>query len=127
MPGKKIYIGAKQLAELETEAANLNIDLDELIKRKLQQFSVPSMNTDTIEDLQQAVLNLASRVQNLELILKQYCVLSEAELVDLGYLRGAIEVQAQQNSKAVRAAKQTEQQRHQLAKQVREEIEKYLQ
>lgn len=127
MPGKKIYIGAKQLAELETEAANLNIDLDELIKRKLQQFSVPSMNTDTIEDLQQAVLNLASRVQNLELILKQYCVLSEAELVDLGYLRGAIEVQAQQNSKAVKAAKQTEQQRLQLSKQVREEINKYLQ
>ena len=127
MPGKKIYIGAKQLAELETEAANLNIDLDELIKRKLQQFSVPSMNADTIDDLQQVVINLAGRVQNLELILKQYCVLSEAELIDLGYLRGAIEVQAQQNSKAVRAAKQTEQQRHQLAKQVREEIEKYLQ
>ena len=45
MPGKKIYIGAKQLAELETEAANLNIDLDELIKRKLLYFQdIDSLN-----------------------------------------------------------------------------------
>ena len=125
MPGKKFYIGAKQLAELEAEAANRNIEVEELIKRKLQQFSEPTTNTD-IDDLQQAFLTLANRVQNLELILKRYILLTEAELLDLGYLRGAIAVQAQQNSKAVRAAKQTEQQRLELSKQVREEIEKYL-
>ena len=122
MPGKKFYVGAKQLAELEAEAKNRNIEVEELIKRKLQQFSAPSENAE----LQQAVVTLANRVQNLELILKQYCILSEAELLDLGYLRGAIEIQAQQNSKAVKAAKHTEQQRLQLSKQVREEIEKYL-
>lgn len=125
MPGKKFYIGAKQLAELEAEAANRNIEVEELIKRKLQQFSTPTTNTD-IDDLQQAFVTLANRVQNLELILKRYCVLTEAELLDLGYLRGAIAIQAQQNSKAVKAAKQTEQQRLELSKQVKEEIEKYL-
>lgn len=124
MPGKKIYIGAKQLAELETEAVNLNIDLDELIKRKLQQ--TPSVNTKAIENLQQAFVVLANRVQNLELILKRYCVLNEAELLDLGYLRGAIEVQAARNAEAVRGAKEREDQRLQLSKQVREEIEQYL-
>ena len=124
MPGKKFYVGAKQLAELETEAAKLNIDVDELVKRKLQQF--PSSTATEIEGLQQAFITLANRVQNLELILKRYCVLSEAELRDLGYLRGAIEVQAQQNSKAVRVGKQTEQQRLELSRQVRAEIEKYL-
>lgn len=124
MPGKKFYVGAKQLAELEIEAASRNMDVEELITRKLQQFSTPS--TDVIDDLQQAVVTLANKVQNLELILKRYCVLNEAELLDLGYLRGAIEVQASQNIKAVRAAKQTEQQRLQLSKQIKEEIEKYL-
>ena len=129
MAGRKFYINAKQLAELEAEAANRNVEVDELIKRKLQQFSAPSANTstDAIDDLQQAVVTLANRVQNLELILKQYCVLSEAELLDLGYLRGAIGIQAQQNNKAVRAAEQTEQQRLQLSKQVKAEIDKYLQ
>ena len=125
MPGKKIYIGAKQLAELETEAANLNIDVDELIKRKLQQS--PSIDAEAIENLQQAFVVLANRVQNIELILKRYCILNEAELLDLGFLRGAIEVQARQNKEAVRAAKQTEQQRLQLSNKVKEEIEKYLQ
>ena len=129
MPGKKFYVGAKQLAELEAEAENRNIEVDELIKRKLQQFPAPSKNADTnaIDDLQQAVITLANRVQNLELVLKHYCVLSEAELLDLGFLRGAIEVQAQQNTKAVRAAKQTEQQRLQLSNKVRQEIERYSQ
>ena len=125
MPGKKIYIGAKQLAELETEAANLNIDLDELIKRKLQQS--PSVDAETLDNLQQTVVTLANRVQNLELILKRYCILNEAELLDLGFLRGAIEIQARQNKEAVRAAKSREQQRHQLSTQVKAEIEKYLQ
>ena len=125
MPGKKIYIGAKQLAELETEAANLNIDVDELIKRKLQQS--PSIDAEAIENLQQAFVVLANRVQNIELILKRYCILNEAELLDLGFLRGAIEVQARQNKEAMRAAKSREQQRHQLSTQVKAEIEKYLQ
>ena len=125
MPGKKIYIGAKQLAELETEAANLNIEVDELIKRKLQQS--PSVDAETLDNLQQAVVTLANRVQNLELILKRYCILNEAELLDLGFLRGAIEIQARQNKEAIRAAKSREQQRHQLSTQVKAEIEKYLQ
>ena len=122
MPGRKFYINAKELAELEMEAASRNIEVEELIKRKLQQFSMSSENTE----LKQAVVALANRVQNLEIILRQYCVLSEAELLDLGYLRGAIEVQAQGSVKASQAAKKTEQQRLQLSKQVKEEIEKYL-
>lgn len=67
-----------------------------------------------------------ARVQNCELILKRYCVINEAELLDLGYLRGAIEVQARQNNEAVSLAKEKEQQRLELSKKVRQEIEQYL-
>lgn len=84
------------------------------------------MNTEAIENLERGFVVLANRVQNLELILKRYCVLNEAELLDLGYLRGAIEVQAAKNAEAVRGAKERENQRLQLSKQVREEIERYL-
>ncbi|MGK7895026.1 MAG: hypothetical protein AB4372_15745 [Xenococcus sp. (in: cyanobacteria)] len=53
-------------------------------------------------------------------------MISEAELLDLRYLRGAIEVQAQKNNKAVSRAKEKEEQRLQLSKKVRQEIEQYL-
>lgn len=74
----------------------------------------------------QAIALIGDRVQNCELILKRYCVLNEAQLLDLGYLRGAIEVQAQKNNEAVIRAKEKEQQRLELSRKVRQEIEQYL-
>ncbi|MGK7896263.1 MAG: hypothetical protein AB4372_22270 [Xenococcus sp. (in: cyanobacteria)] len=123
MAGIKHYIDKEQAEKLKAEAEYLKIDVEDLIRIKLE--SSPS-NKETLENLQKAIANLANRVQNCELILKRYCVISEAELLDLGYLRGAIEVQAQRNDEAVARAKEKEQKRLELTKKVLEEIEQYL-
>ncbi len=123
MAGIKHYIDKEQAERLKAEAEHLNIRVEDLIRIKLES---PPSNKSTLEDLQRAIANLADRVQNCELILKRYCVINEAELLDLGFLRGAIEVQAQKNSEAVTRAKEKEQQRLELSKKVREEIEQYL-
>ena len=123
MAGKKFYIGKEQLESLTAEAEHLKIKVEDLIRIKLESSS---SDKEALENLQEAIAHLANRVQNCELILKRYCVINEAELLDLGFLRGAIEVQAQRNSDAVHRAKEREEQRLQLTKQVREEIEQYL-
>ncbi len=123
MAGKKFYIGKEQLETLTAEAERLKIDVEDLIRIKLES---PTSDKETLSNLQKALADLANRVQNCELILKRYCVINEAELLDLGFLRGAIEVQAQRNSEAVKRAKEREEQRLQLSKKVREEIEQYL-
>jgi hypothetical protein len=56
----------------------------------------------------------------------RFCELNEAELVDLGYLRGAIEVQASRNSEAVKRAEDMELRRLQMAHKIREEVGRYL-
>ena len=122
MAGIKHYIDKEQAERLKAEAEHLNIRVEDLIRIKLES---PPSNKETLENLQKAIADLANRVQNCELILKRYCVINEAELLDLGYLRGAIEVQAQKNNEAVARAKEKEQQRLELSKKVREEIEQY--
>ena len=123
MAGIKHYIDKEQAERLKAEAEHLKINVEDLIRIKLES---PPSNKETLENLQKAIADLANRVQNCELILKRYCVINEAELLDLGFLRGAIEVQAQKNSEAVSRAKEKEQQRLELSKKVREEIEQYL-
>ena len=123
MAGIKHYIDKEQAERLKAEAEHLKIDVEDLIRIKLES---PPSDKSALENLQKAIADLANRVQNCELILKRYCVIDEAELLDLGYLRGAIEVQAQKNSEAVKRAKEKEQQRLELTKKVREEIEQYL-
>ena len=123
MAGIKHYIDKEQAERLKAEAEHLKIDVEDLIRIKLES---PPSNKETLENLQKAISLLADRIQNCEVILKRYCVISEAELLDLGYLRGAIEVQAQKNDEAVARAKEKEQQRLELSKKIREEIEQYL-
>lgn len=123
MAGIKHYIDKEQAERLKAEAEYLKIDVEDLIRIKLES---PPSNKETLENLKGAIAHLANRVQNCELILKRYCVINEAELLDLGYLRGAIEVQARQNNEAVSLAKEKEQQRLELSKKVRQEIEQYL-
>ncbi len=123
MPGRKFYIGKEQLEALESEAENFQMGIEDLIRLKLE---APTTDKQILENLHKAIEHLAQRVQNCELILKRYCVINEAELLDLGYLRGAIEVQAQRNKEAVKSAQEREEQRLQLTQKVREEIEQYL-
>ncbi len=123
MAGKKFYIGKEQLESLTAEAERLKIGVEDLIRIKLES---PTSDKEALEHLQKAIALLANRVQNCELILKRYCTINEAELLDLGFLRGAIEVQAQRNSEAIKRAKEKEEQRLELSKKVRQEIEQYL-
>ena len=122
MAGIKYYIGKEQAARLQAEADRLGIEVELLIKVKLESVS----DREALENLPKAIAELANRVQNCELILKRYCVLNEAQLLDLGFLRGAIEVQAKPKSEAIARAKEKEQQRLELSKKVRQEIEQYL-
>ena len=108
MPGRKFYVGSEQLTALHAEAERLKISVEDLVKIKLE---APTSDKQALENLQKEIAHLADRLQNCELILKRYCVVNEAELLDLGYLRGAIEVQAQRNSEAVHRAKEREEQR----------------
>jgi len=124
VPGIKYYIDKEQAAKLKAEAEKLGIEPELLIKLKLQS------STSDNENLSKEIANLAERVKNCELLWQKYCLMTslsnEVGLSDLGYLRGAIEVQAQQNSKAVKRAEEKEQQRLELSKKVRQEIEQYL-
>ena len=122
MAGIKYYIGKEQASRLQAEADRLGIEVELLIKVKLESVS----DREALENLQKASADLANRVQNCELILKRYCVLNEAQLLDLGYLRGTIEVQARNNKQAKDRGKEKEQQRLELSKKVRQEIEQYL-
>ena len=124
MPGIKHYIDKEQAAKLKAEAEKLGIDIELLIQIKLRS------STSDNENLSKEIANLAERVKNCELLLKKSCLMTsltnEIGLSDLGYLRGAIEVQAQRNTEAVKRAKEKEQQRLELSKKVRQEIEQYL-
>ena len=100
----------------------MGIEVELLIKVKLEFV----LDREALENLQKAIAFLSDRVQNCELILKRYCVLNEAQLLDLGYLRGTIEIQARNNKQAKDRGKEKEQQRLELSKKVRQEIEQYL-
>ena len=122
MPGKQFYIHADLIESLEQEASKNGVSLDDLIKIKLSRSS----NTHEQDNLIAAIANLAGRVQNLELILSRYCILTEAELEDLGYVRGAIEVQADRKPEVAKSAENLAQRRSELAQKIRDEVEQYL-
>ena len=122
MPGKQFYIHADLIESLEQEASKNGVSIDDLIKIKLSRSS----NTHEQDNLMAAIANLASRVQNLELILSRYCILTEAELEDLGYVRGAIEVQADRKPEVAKSAEKLAQRRSKLAQKIRDEVEQYL-
>lgn len=123
MSGKQLYLNAELLESLELEASKSGINVDDLIKAKLGSSSFSNQNQN---NLVKAIASLVSRVQNLEIILSRYCILNEAELEDLGYIRGAIEVQADRKPEVAKSARKREEQRSELARKIREEVEQYL-
>jgi hypothetical protein len=122
MTGFKYYVSKDQAKILKTESIRLGVDVADLIKMRLEQAATEQ----NLNDIQQILEKLAERLQRCELILMRFCELNEAELVDLGYLRGAIEVQASRNSEAVKRAEDMELRRLQMAHKIREEVGRYL-
>jgi hypothetical protein len=122
MTGFKYYVPKDQAKILKTESIRLGVDVADLIKMRLEQASTEQ----NLNNIQQILEKLAERLQRCELILMRFCELNEAELVDLGYLRGAIEAQASRNSEAVKRAEEMELRRLQMAHKIREEVGRYL-
>ena len=115
-PGHRLYIKKKLTRKIEAEAKALGISLDEMILVKL------NSNSGNSSHEQQTVKNLVQRTQHIEAILLQLIKLIESGLIDTGYVRGAIESQA--NPEAIARAENLEIRRAKLISQIRQELEK---
>ena len=123
MTGFKYYVQKDQAKALQSEANRLGVDINDLVRVRLEQTT---LDQTVLERMQQTLEKLAERLHRCELILLRFCELNEAELLDLGYLRGAIESQAAKNPEAVKRAEEMERRRLQLAHKIREEVGQYL-
>lgn len=122
MTGLRYYIPKDQAKLLRSESRRLGIDIDDVIKMRLERPD----EGQTLKSLQETLEKLTERMHRYELILMQFCSLNEAQIADLGYLRGAIEVQASKNQQAVKRAEEIELRRLQTAKEIGEKIGRYL-
>lgn len=122
MTGLRYYISKERVKFLRSESQKLGIDIDDVIKMRLERPD----EGQTLRSLQETLEKLTERMHRYELILMQFCSLNEAEIADLGYLRGAIEVQASKNQQAVKRAEEIELRRLQTAKEIGEKIGRYL-
>jgi len=122
MTGLRYYIPKDQAKFLRSESRRLGIAIDDVIKMRLERPD----EGQTLKSLQETLEKLTERMHRYELILMHFCSLNEAEIADLGYLRGAIEVQASKNQQAVKRAEEIERRRLQTAKEIGEKIGRYL-
>lgn len=118
-----VYFRKEHEKLLQEESLRLGIEVNDLIKMRLNSVATEQQ---TLEDFQEILTKLTERMNRFELILMQLCKLTEANLIDTAYVRGAIETQAARNEEAVRRAEELEVRRLQLARKIREEVERYL-
>lgn len=118
-----VYFRKEHEKLLQEESLRLGIEVNDLIKMRLNSVATEQQ---TLEDFQEILTKLTERMNRFELILMQLCKLTEANLIDTAYVRGAIETQAARNEEAVRRAEEMELRRLQLARKIREEVERYL-
>jgi len=88
MPGLRYYVQKEQLKTLEAESRLLGIDVNALINLKLQRGELDRFQA------QQELANLSLRLERCELILLKLCELLQSGLVDMAFVRGAIEKQS---------------------------------
>ena len=88
MPGLRYYIQREQLKALEAESRLLGIDVSDLINLKLKRGELDRANS------QKELENLSLRLEKCELILIKLCELLQSGLVDMAFVRGAIESQS---------------------------------
>lgn len=88
MPGLRYYVQKEQLKTLEAESRLLGIDVNALINLKLQRGELDRFQA------QQELENLSLRLERCELILLKLCELLQSGLVDMAFVRGAIEKQS---------------------------------
>lgn len=118
-----VYFRKEHEKALQEESSRLGIEVNDLIKMRLNSVATEQQN---LESFQEILTKLTERMNRFELILMQLCKLTEANLIDTAYVRGAIEIQAARNEEAVQRAEDLEVRRLQLARKIREEVERYL-
>ncbi len=87
MPGKRYYIPRELLKALEAESRLLGIEVNDLINLKLKRGELERDNS------QQELKNLSLKLERCELILLKLCELLQSGLIDMAYVRGAMESQ----------------------------------
>ncbi len=87
MPGKRYYIPRELLLALEAESRLLGIEVNDLINLKLKRGELERDNA------QQELKNLSLKLERCELILLKLCELLQSGLIDMAYVRGAMESQ----------------------------------
>ena len=85
MPGLRYYVQREQLKALEAESRLLGIDVNDLINLKLKRGELDRANT------QKELESLSFRLEKCELILMKLCELLQSGLVDMAFVRGALE------------------------------------
>ena len=85
MPGKRYYIPRELLKALEAESRLLGIEVNDLINLKLKRGELERDNS------QQELKNLSLKLERCELILLKLCELLQSGLIDMAYVRGAME------------------------------------
>lgn len=118
-----VYFRKEHEKLLQEESLRLGIEINDLIKMRLNSVATEQQ---TLEDFQEILTKLTERMNRFELILMQLCKLTEANLIDTAYVRGAIEAQAAKSPDAIKRAEEMELRRSQLARKIREEVERYL-
>lgn len=118
-----VYFRKEHEKLLQEESLRLGIEVNDLIKMRLNSVATEQQS---LEDFQEILTKLTERMNRFELILMQLCKLTEANLIDTAYVRGAIEAQAAKSPDAIKRAEELEVRRLQLARRIREEVEQYL-
>ncbi len=88
MPGLRYYIPREQLKALEAESRLLGIEVNDLINLKLKRGELDR------DKSQKEIENLSLKLERHELILLKLCELLQSGLIDMAYVRGAIESQS---------------------------------
>lgn len=118
-----VYFRKEHEKLLQEESLRLGIEVNDLIKMRLNSVATEQQ---TLKNFQEILTKLTERMNRFELILMQLCKLTEANLIDTAYVRGAIEAQAAKSPDAIKRAEELEVRRLQLARKIREEVEQYL-
>lgn len=103
-PGHRLYIKKRLAKKIEAEARAMGLSMDDLILAKLN-----------ISSDDQAIA-LSKRTEEIESKLQRLTKLLETVVLDSGYIRGAIESQA--NTEATERAEQIEIRRSKLIDQI---------
>jgi hypothetical protein len=108
-----VSLSLEDAAELESAARKLGMKPIDLIRFWMREGKKQS--------------EMEKRLVHLEMRLETVLLLLEASLADGGFIRGAIELQASSNERAMAKGKEQEDARSRLARKLREKVTEYEQ